>query len=163
MIYALNFNLPLQFSFFLSSSLVARAHTIKLWRSGVSRVQTLASTYNMQYPYQLSKAHGDTSPVFYYSTLWEPYTFDSLNKGTSICPPNSSVAFIYIDFTFTTTSINFCKSSYRKDLLIGCNLAPQWMTETKQYTLPELTSLKAKQLTDKELNYSTGCTKVQRN
>jgi len=40
--------------FFFLSNLVARAHTIKLWKSGVSEVQTPAPAYNMQYPYQLS-------------------------------------------------------------------------------------------------------------
>ncbi|XP_039684242.1 uncharacterized protein [Medicago truncatula] len=38
----------------LQLRLVARAHIIKLWRSGVSGVRTSAPAYNMQYPYQLS-------------------------------------------------------------------------------------------------------------
>jgi len=40
--------------FFWLSSLLARAHTIKLWRSGVSEVRTPIPAYNMRYPYQPS-------------------------------------------------------------------------------------------------------------
>jgi hypothetical protein len=42
----------------MSSSLVIKTHTIKLWRSGVSGVRTSTPTYKMQYPYQPAKLTG---------------------------------------------------------------------------------------------------------